>query len=352
MIPAKKICIIRFSALGDVVHASAFVNGLRHGYPDAHLTWILGPLTYDLVKEQNNVDRFLIFDRKGGKAAWKSLARDLKNEHFDLVIMLQVSIRASLVSTLIQGDIKLGFDFARARELQWLFSNKKIPAAPPGHVLEQFFEFLDYLGVKGYPLEYNFNFTREELEYRKSFFNSIKQPVASFIIASSNRQKDWNSRGHAEVMDYIDRKLNIQPMIIGGPSMHEKKMAEEISRLCKCKPIIALEKPVRNTLLQLSGSDLVIGPDTGPTHMAIALNVPTISLYGYTDPRRCGPYKRYMDLLIDKYNSTNGKKKKITRKTKKGRTRQISADEIIEKIEYAIETYKITPFSASRNSKA
>ena len=76
-ISADKICIIRLSALGDTVHTLGFVNGLRKGYPDAHLTWILQPLPYELVKYQPNVDRFVIFDRGKGLESWRKLRRDL-----------------------------------------------------------------------------------------------------------------------------------------------------------------------------------------------------------------------------------------------------------------------------------
>ena len=71
--------------------------------------------------------------------------------------------------------------------------------------------------------------------------------------------------------------------------------------MCKKEPVIALEKPIRKTMMQLAGSRIVVSPDTGPLHMAVALNTPTIGLYGYSNPKRCGPYRKYHDLLIDKY---------------------------------------------------
>ncbi|MCP3923623.1 MAG: glycosyltransferase family 9 protein [Desulfobacterales bacterium] len=338
-IAAKKICVIRLSALGDVVHGSAFINGLRKGYPDAHITWVLQPLTYDLVKNQKNVDRFIIFDRKGGKSSWDKLAEELKDEQFDLTLMLQVSLKASMISRLIKGGVKLGFDYRRSREAQWLFSNCRIPHKNPAHVLDQFYEFLDYLEIENYPVEWDFHFSEEELAFKSSFFEKIPRPVVGFVMASSNVEKDWGIENYAEVVNYVETSLNMQPMLIGGPSGKEKDMAAQISALCKEKPVIALEKPIRNTLLQLAGSKIVIAPDTGPMHMAVALNVPTIALYGYSDPRRCGPYGRFHDLLIDKYNLPGETKEKITRKTKKGRIDMINPADVIEKLELAKKTY-------------
>jgi heptosyltransferase I len=332
----ERILIIRLSALGDVVHTLAFVNRLRKAKPHAHITWILQPLTYDLVKHQDNVDRFVVFDRKGGFGAYRKLYHELKGDAFDLVFMLQVSLKASFISLCAKGRVKLGFDIGRSRELQWLFSNRRIPRKKPGHVLAQFFEFLDCLGLPDTPLDWGIRFTEAELAYKDEFFKTIPRDVVSFVVASSKPEKDWAVEGYAKVMDMVDERLDLQPMIVGGPSAYERELAERITGMCRCTPVLALEKPVRHTLLQLAGSKAVVAPDTGPMHMAVALNVPTVALYGYSDPRRCGPYVRFQDLLIDAYNRPGEEKEKITRKTKEGRMADITADEVFEKIQRAL----------------
>jgi len=212
----ERILIIRLSALGDVVHTLAFINRLRRAKPSAHLTWILQPLTYDLVKHQDNVDRFVVFDRKGGFGAYSKLYRELRGEVFDLVFMLQVSLKASLISLCAKGQVKLGFDFRRSRELQWLFSNRRIPYHEPSHVLSQFFEFIDYLNLPDCPLDWAIRFTDEELAHKEAFFKAIPRDVVAFVIASSNPEKDWTVEGYAQVMDAVDEKLGLQPMIVGG----------------------------------------------------------------------------------------------------------------------------------------
>lgn len=339
-IRANKICIVRLSALGDIVHTLGMVNGLRKGYPDSHLTWILQPIPFSMVKHQKNIDRFIVFERNGGLSSWKNLRRELKGEHFDMVLMLQVSIKANIISMIINGDVKLGFDFKRSREMHWIFANKRIPYHQPQHVQDQFFEFLDYLDIKNYLKEWNFVFAEEEREYRRSFFMDIGRPVVSFVIASSNPEKDWQAEKYARVMDFVDHKLDMQPMIIGGPSKREQEVADNVCQYCRSRPIIALEKPIRRTMLQISGSKLVVSPDTGPLHMAVAMNIPTIGLYGFSNPRRCGPYV-FKDLLIDKYNDSKNEEAPITRVTKKGRMDRITHEEVIEKIEIAVKRYNL-----------
>lgn len=336
---AKKICLIRISALGDTVHALALANGLKKGFPDAHLTWILQPLPFEMVRHQPNIDRFIVFRRNSGINAWKELNRRLKNERFDIAVIPQVSFRSSFISALVRADIKLGFDFKRSRELSWIFTNHHIPHRKPGHVQDQFFEFLDYLGVDDYEKKWNFVFTAEEMKWQKTFFDGIGRPVISFVIATSHPGKDWPPANYARVMDHVDAVFDFQPMIIGGPSRREHELAREITKQCKSKPVIALEKPIRRTLLQLSGSKLVVSPDTGPLHAAVALGTPTVGLYGFSDPRRCGPYEKFLDLLIDKYNNPEKGDAPIRRKTRKGQMERISPEEVIDKVELGICRY-------------
>ncbi len=336
----ERILIIRLSALGDVVHTLAFVNRVRKARPQAHITWILQPLAYELVRHQHNIDRFIVLPPTRSLSALGAILAQIGRERFDLVFMLQVSLRASLVSLCVHGGMKIGYDFRRSREGQWLFSNSRIPPRPAGHVLDQFFEFLDHLHIPPAPLDWDIRITEDERAWQAAFFRSIPRPVAAFVVASSNPHKDWPAERYASVMDAVDRKLNLQPMIVGGPSRRERVLSDEIVARCRCRPVIALERPVRHTLLQLDGARVVVAPDTGPMHMAVALNVPTVALYGYTDPRRCGPYRRFADLLIDRHNTHPDPQQPITRKTHKGRMRLITSDEVFAKIELALARYQ------------
>ena len=339
---ARRICVVRLSALGDTIHALALVNGLRRGYPDAHITWILQPLPYEIVKHQPAVDKFVVFNPRSGWQEWRRLIRYLRSHPFDLALLPQVSAKASLIGLLAKARIKLGFDLSRSRELQWMVTNHRIPPHPPQHAQDQYFEFLNYLDVDHPQARWDLAFTAEEHKWRDRFFASIGRPVAAFVVASSNPHKDWSPEGYARVMDDVDLRLGLCPLIVGGPSRREKEMAAAITAQCHSAPRIALEGPVRHTLLQLSGARVVISPDTGPLHTAVALNVPTVGLYGYSNPRRCGPYRRFHDLLIDKYTNPrdNGH---ISRHTRKYRMTRIRPEEVIAKIELALARYAPAP---------
>ncbi len=339
LIPAKKICLIRTSAIGDTVHALGLVNALKKGYPDAHLTWVLQSIPYEMVMHQPGIDRFITFDRKGGFQDWRNLRQRLRKDHFDLAIIPQASSKTSMITLFTRAGIRLGFDFKRSREFHWIVTNRHIEPRPMRHVQDQFFEFVEHLGITDYPVEWNFHFTDEERQWQQFFFDSIDRPVVGFVVASAHPEKDWSPAGYAEVMDHVDSRLNLQPMIIGGPSAGERQIAEQIADRCRCTPVFALEKPIRRTMLQLDGSRLIVSPDTGPLHIAVALNIPTVGLYGYSDPRRCGPFRKFHDLLIDKYKEPDMPSPPITRKVKSGRMQRITTAEVIGKIELGLKIY-------------
>lgn len=328
---APHICLIRTSAIGDTVHALALVNALKAGWPKAQITWILQELPYEMVMHQPAVDQFITFNRKANYKEWLQLIKRIRQNPFDYVLTPQASSKAALLTLLSRAQKKIGFDWQRSREGLWLATNCHIPARPMQHVQDQFFEFAAYLGIEPKFPEWNFQFTAEETNWQRQFFAPVSRPVAGFVIASAHPEKDWPSSCYATVMDYAAAQLDLCPMIIGGPSQREKRLAEDITAQCHCSPIIALEKPIRHTMLQLQGCRLVVAPDTGPLHIAVAMGVPTIGLYGYSNPRRCGPY-RFRDLLVDAYNDDEEADAAITRRTKPGRMREITPDRVTEKM--------------------
>ncbi|MBN1878558.1 glycosyltransferase family 9 protein [bacterium] len=331
---AEKICLLRTSAIGDVVHAMYLAQCLRSGYPTSEITWVTQDIPGALIRGQPSVDRVLTFSRHMGWRGWLELRYILKKECYDLLVVPQVSAKVSLLASWIRSTIKLGFDFHRARELSWLVTNRRIPAGPRGHVLDQFMEFVDYLGIQHGAPEWNFHFSFEEIEWKQNWQKQFCKPICALVPASSNPEKDWPSDRFVELADRISTDTDMEPVIICGPGRRETEMARYIREGARCKPEIASEKPIRHTLLQLACSRVVIAPDTGPLHMAVALGVPTIGLYGYSNPRRCGPYY-FRHLVIDKFNDSPDAPEPVSNRTKPGRMSLITVGEVMQKINIA-----------------
>ena len=334
----QSICLIRTSAIGDTVHALGLINALRREYPRAHITWVLQTIPYEMVQHQPGIDRFITFDRKSGLQGWISLICSLRQQTYDLVIAPQASAKVSLLTFCSRARAKLGFDWKRSRDMHWMATNMHIPHRPMHHVQDQFLEFARFLGIRDPVPSWGFCFTARERAWQQDFFARISRPAIGLVIASTHPHKDWPPACYARIVDFVDQDLDMHPVLIGGPSRREQQIAEEIMTRCSCRPVLALEKPIRRTMLQLEGCRLVVAPDTGPLHIAVALRTPTVGLYGYSNPRRCGPYA-FHDLLVDAYNTDEPADAPITRKTKPGRMIRIHPEAVMGKIEYGLSVY-------------
>jgi heptosyltransferase I len=299
---SRRLVIIMLSAIGDAVHVLPVIHALKQSRPDLHITWVIQPVPHELVAGHPAVDDFVLFRRVRGRALWGELdrcARELRGHAFDLALGLQVYLKAGLLLWRSGARAKLGFDRARARDLQWLFSSHRIPRRPAAHVQDQYFEFLDYLGVKHGDPRWGLSLSQAEQSERRVFFERFKRPVCGIIVGTSNPEKNWLPERCARLIEALESDLGMDTLLLGGPSESERELAARIQACARLPLRCELGPGVRRLLWLLSGCDLVISPDTGPLHMARAIDVPVVGLYGYTNPKRTGPYRKYVDLVVD-----------------------------------------------------
>ena len=326
------VCIVMMSAVGDAVHVLPVINALKRANPKVRITWVLQPAPATLVRGHRSVDEIIVFDRARGLAAFSDVAAELAKRRFDLVINLQVYFKAGVVTALTHAPVKLGFDRARARDFNWLFTNRKIPASPVQHVQDQYFEFLAALGVSPEPVEWDLGPWPAERGWQQGFTASIDRPIASIVVATSKPEKDWLPERWAEVADALHAQFGMQVVLVGGKSEREVAAERIVMERAKHKPRSELGSGLRNLVSILDASALVLSPDTGPLHMAVALDRPVISLMGYTNPKRTGPYRRFHDLIIDAYGDP-GEDYPISMENRPGRMKRIETRHVLDKVE-------------------
>ena len=326
------------SAIGDAVHVLPVINALKRGNPRSRITWVLQPAAASLVRGHRSVDEIIIFERARGMAAFTNIAAELRKRRFDLVINLQVYFKAGIVTALTNAPVKLGFDRRRARDLNWLFTNRRIPAGPPQHVQDQYFEFLTALGVSPEPVEWDLGPWPNERAWQRRFKSSIDRPIASIVVGTSKAEKDWIPERWAEVADALHERYGLQVVLVGGNSPREQASERIVMGKTKHKPRSELGSGLRNLVSILDASALVLSPDTGPLHMSVALNRPVIGLYGYTNPKRAGPYRRFQDLIIDAYGDP-GEDYPISMEYRIGRMKRIETRHVLDKVALWKERY-------------
>lgn len=335
----ERICIVMMSAVGDAVHVLPVINAIKRARPASHITWVLQPGPATLVRGHRSVDDIVLFDRTKGVNAFREVISELRSRRFDVLIDLQVYFKAGIITALSGVPRRLGFDRARARDANWLFTTERIAPHPVQHVQDQYFEFLAELGVDPEPVEWDIGPWEHERAWQREFMSRFDRPIASIVVGTSKPAKDWLPDRWARVCDTLSAEYGIQPVLVGGASDRERASAAEITRLSSAAPFNALGSGLRNLVSILDASDLVIAPDTGPLHISVAVRTPVIALMGYTDPRRTGPYRRYHDLIVDAYHDP-GEQGPVTMKTKEDRMGRITVENVAAKVALWGERYR------------
>lgn len=289
------------SAVGDAVHVMPLVHALKAHAPTSRITWVLQPGPATLVRGHPLVDDIVVFDRARGWGAFLDVRRALADRPFDVVLALQVYFKAGLVTAFTQSPIKLGFDRARARDANALFTTHRIAPHRGQHVQDQYFEFLDAIGIPHGAPEWTLGpWNEPEREWQREFLSQFDRPIAPIVVATSKPEKDWMPERWARVCHLLWDEFGLQPVLVGGRSARE--LAAEATIL-RAAPMAhsALGSGLRRLAAILDGAAVALSPDTGPLHLAVALRTPVVGLMGYTNPKRVGPYDFARDLLIDAY---------------------------------------------------
>ncbi|MFC4700691.1 glycosyltransferase family 9 protein [Glaciecola siphonariae] len=286
-----KLCILRLSAIGDVCHAAAMVNAILQHQANTEITWVIGKIEYALLKGMQNVN-FVVYDKKGGKQAKQAVVDALGEVTFDALFVMQVALRANLLSRIIKAKRRIGFDWARSKEGHYLFTNERIKPQEHAHVLEGFMGFAHAIGVpesqSALPC---WNIPIDETD--SAWAEHTLAEYGRFAVispAASKAERNWLPQRYAKVAEYLHSKgMNV--VLCGGPGPLDVALRDEITRSTDA---IALDLVGKTTLKQmlavLDKAALVIAPDTGPAHMATTQGTPVVGLYAHSNPRRTGPY--------------------------------------------------------------
>jgi heptosyltransferase I len=338
--PAARICIVLLTGLGDVVHGLPVVNALKAAEPACRITWIVEPMPAAILRHHPAVDEIVVFERRRGWRGVLNLARDLRGRAFDQTLNFNIYAKSAFPTLFSGAPRRIGFGRDRARDGVWLVANEHLEPRRPRHTQEMFLEFLDHLGVRDYAVEWRLGFTEEERRAQREFFGALDgRPVAALVVASARAGKDWPAARYAEVADALEHDFGHQPILLGGPSERERRIVEEITARARTRPVWALGEGVRRVAWTIAGSRFVIAPDTGPLHIARALGVPVIGLYGSTNPYRVGPWRRYQELWVDRWTEPGAAPDPSSNEPKPGRMEQIMVADVLERVERVVRCY-------------
>ena len=330
--PGARVCVVMLSAVGDSVHVLPVVNALKRHDPACRITWLLEPGPASLVRGHPAVDEIVVVDGRRGARGYVELRRSLRTRCFDVAIDLQVALKGGLATAAVNAPVKLGFDRARARDLNWLFTTHRIPPHERQHAQDQYLEFLEWLGVAPEPVVWNIGPWPDERAWQREFFAGFDRPAAAIVVGTSDPGKDWLAERWAALGDRLVADYGLQPVFVGGASAREADTAASVARLMRHPPRNALGSGLRRLVSILDGSALVVSPDTAPLHISVAFDRPVVSLMGQTSPRRSGPYRRFHDLVVDAFTDP-GDGDRVIWERRRGRMARIRVEDVLEKVE-------------------
>ncbi|KAF7774450.1 heptosyltransferase I [Pseudoalteromonas citrea] len=339
----KSICILRLSAIGDVCHAVAAVQAIQAAHPHAKITWVLGKVEAMLLSGLAGVE-FIIFDKKQGSAAYKQLKSAFKGRRFDVLLHMQVALRANLAARCIPAKVKIGFDKYRSKEFHSLFVNRKIETQQSPHVLEGFQNFARAIGVNCGSPSWVMPYSEQD---ERSARDLLSECGKVFVIAAaaSKAERNWLPERYAKLAEHAHAK-GFDVVLTGGPTDLERTLADDILRHTTFPVLNLVGKTNLKVLLcVLKQAKLVLAPDTGPAHMAVTVATPVIGLYAHSNPTRTGPYL-YLDYVVEVYHKNLLKQKNKTAEQLPWGTRvkgaelmsQISIEEVTTMFDHVITT--------------
>ena len=288
---SSKVCLLRLSALGDVSHLLPLIHAWRQQQPQTRLTWILGAGEAQLLAGLEGVE-LIAYRKRDGLAGMRALWRQLGGQEFDALLLMQLALRANVLSLGVKARRRIGYDRLRSREGHGWFIRERIAEHGYSHVLETLCRFGEPLGVRVDELAWPFTIPDEAHAFADSSLPA-GAPLLGISPCSSHALRSWSAAGYAELARHAHKRHGMQVVLLGGRSDSERKMADSILELAPdahCLDLVGKDT-LKQMLALLSRMTAVVSPDAGPTHLASALGVPVIGLHAATDPRRSGPYR-------------------------------------------------------------
>lgn len=313
-----RFLIIRLSAVGDVLRTLPAVKALKENFPLSHITWIVEEPSLNLLQTQPGIDEVILFPRKRWvkglgsiEGIWtalrevRSFIATLRGQKFDVVLDFHGIFKSGLLSYLSNAQKRIGFDRESSKEGNFLFSNVQVSL--PSKRLSRFernFSLLRGLGLEVRGSHHKLRIPEKDQAYIETFFKEVPFPFRKPLIAihpgtsPKTAYKRWMPEQYSLLADRLIRDLGVSVIFTWGPE--ELKWVEGIRAGMKEVSILG---PRTETLTQLGEifrrSDLYIGSDTGPMHIASFVDVPVVAIYGPTDPVVNEPLGRHVKVRKD-----------------------------------------------------
>jgi heptosyltransferase I len=292
--PAR-ICIIKPSSLGDVIHSLPILAALRGRWPSAHIAWLVNRSYQDVLWGHRYLDELIVYDRSGnvddssGLGETARMFRRLRRGRFDLTIDLQGLLRSALMTVATGARVRVGLDDAR-EGARWFYTDQVDAPRLAIHAVERVLRVARYLGATEVEPRFDLPIGAADRQWALETLAEVPSPRIVLNLGARWLTKRWPAEHFTAIARRAVADFGAGLIAIG--SIEDRPLVDKLVRLVA--PLPVLDLCGRTRLLQLAAlaleSDLVISNDTGPLHLAAAAGARVIGVYTCTDPKLTGPF--------------------------------------------------------------
>jgi len=289
----RRVLLVRFGSLGDVVHALPALATLKRSFPSWEVDWLVESRWRPLLQGNPCLRRIVEVDTLAWRNAplsrgvWESfgnVTRELRERRYDWALDLQGALKSAIACCLSGARAVVGFERPWLREpgASVFYTQRVQPRAV--HVVEANLGLVASLGAREVAIEFPLPLGDE----RQLPPELLRESMAVVNPGAGWRAKQWSVEGYGQLCDAFEGTYSLPVALNCGPG--EERLAEQVQRACRRSQPVIYSGTLPGLIALLRRARILVAPDTGPLHLAAALGVPTVGLFGPTDPRRNGPY--------------------------------------------------------------
>ncbi|HEY3876654.1 MAG TPA: glycosyltransferase family 9 protein [Candidatus Kapabacteria bacterium] len=314
----ERILVVRLGGIGDVICTLPALEALRAGFPNAFIGYAVEEPAYDIVHNHPALDTVHVFRRRDAMKKIKSISHfgegvaeitryknSLRSERYDLALDFQRNLKGAVHCLLSGATRQVGFTPPTAREFNQLFHSEKIDPAPAVHWVDKFLAMSRAVGGKMDAACYRLPDAPESREFVQDFLqkNNISRYIAMHPGASAfDPARLWEPERFGSVAQAMEKEFGMRTVVTWGRGERERA-----NRVIERSHGSALLFPETKSILDLSelykGATIYIGSDTGPMHLATAVGLQSIVLFGSGNPAAYGP-RSAGSVVVSKMNNT------------------------------------------------
>jgi ADP-heptose:LPS heptosyltransferase len=285
-----RVLIVLPGALGDVVRGLPLLGRLRRGWPTARIGWAVESPSAPVLDGHPALDALHVLARRSGPRRFVAFLGAIRRERYDVALDLGRGAKSASILRASGAPRRLGLDRSDGREGSWLAATERLP--PQGiekAKLLQFLAFADRLELPPAPVEFGLAPTTSERQAADRLLDGLVPPIVVASLGSSCPSRRWWPAATAEVLDGVAERHGASAVLTGTAA--DTPFAVAVAAAMRTAPRnLVGETSLRELLAVVARARIVFGPDSGALHIAAALGVPVVSLWGATSAARSTPW--------------------------------------------------------------